>query len=187
MVRKILYTFGKTANFLLNLCHGFLFVCFLLCCFGCLAFFGLFLFFFFCSVAGSIFLPFYFKLYESAILDTRELVWLFFPILFFFFLQWERCSEVFPWRSYKCWRHQKLKIKSDDLTNWGTCVDKELRSGVALVQACSGLSCLYQSLYFHRERLESWVWLSLWRMATHNPLSIMSMRSVMIFIVMPVS
>ena len=28
MVRKILYTFGKTANFLLNLCHGFLFVCF---------------------------------------------------------------------------------------------------------------------------------------------------------------
>lgn len=161
MVRKILYTFGKTANFLLNLCHGFLFVCFLLCCFGCLAFFGLFLFLFFCSVAGSIFLPFYFKSYESAILDTRELVWLFFPILFFFFLQWERCSEVFPWRSYKCWRHQKLKIKSDDLTNWGTCVDKELRSGVALVQACSGLSCLYQSLYFHRERLESWVWLSL--------------------------
>ena len=74
MVRKILYTFGKTANFLLNLCHGFLFVCFLLCCFGCLAFFGLFLFCFFCSVAGSIFLPFYFKLYESAILDTRELV-----------------------------------------------------------------------------------------------------------------
>ena len=71
MVRKILYTFGKTANFLLNLCHGFLFVCFLLCCFGCLAFFGLFFCFFFLQCSR---LDFSFKLYESAILDTRELV-----------------------------------------------------------------------------------------------------------------
>ena len=186
MVRKILYTFGKTANFLLNLCHGFLFVCFL-CCFGCLAFFGLFFCFFlqcsrldFSSILFQIVWKCHFRYAGISLIVLSN-------FFLFFFLQWERCSEVFPWRCYKCWRHQKLKIKSDDLTNWGTCVDKELRSGVAPVQACFGLSCLYQSLYFHRERLESWVWLSLWRMATHNPLSIMSMRSVMISIVMPVS
>lgn len=74
MVRKILYTFGKTANFLLNLCHGFLFVCFFVVLVVWLFLVCFFVVFFFCSVAGSIFLPFYFKLYESAILDTRELV-----------------------------------------------------------------------------------------------------------------
>ena len=72
MVRKILYTFGKTANFLLNLCHGFLFVClFSSLLFWLFGFFWFVFLFFFLQCSR---LDFSFKLYESAILDTRELV-----------------------------------------------------------------------------------------------------------------